>query len=65
MDLTIDLTDLERSFLVAFLPVLTVFLDLDPVLLDFLVFLESVDSVESSESLLTWTRASSSETSLF
>ena len=62
MDLTIDFTDLERSFLVAFLPVLTVFLDLDPVFLD---FLESVDSVESSESLLTWTRASSSETSLF
>ena len=43
VDLTIDLTDLLKSFLVAFGPVLTVFLD----------FLESVDSVESSESLLT------------
>ena len=46
VDLTIDLTDLLKSFLVAFGPVLTDFLD-------DLVFLESVDSVESSESLLT------------
>ena len=46
VDLTIDLTDLLKSFLVAFGPVLTDFFD-------DLVFLESVDSVESSESLLT------------
>jgi hypothetical protein len=46
VDLTIDLTDLLKSFLVAFGPVFTVFFD------DF-DFLESVDSVESSESLLT------------
>lgn len=58
MDLTIDFTDLLKSFLVAFGPVFTVFLDdLD--------FLESVDSVESSESLLTYTNESSSATSLF
>ena len=58
VDLTIDLTDLLKSFLVAFGPVFTVFFDdLD--------FLESVDSVESSESLLTYTNESSSATSLF
>lgn len=43
VDLTIDLTDLDNSFLVAFGPVLTV-------LVDFLVL---VDSVESSDEDLT------------
>jgi len=43
VDLTIDLTDLDKSFLVAFGPVLTV-------LVDFLVL---VDSVESSDEDLT------------
>ena len=55
VDLTIDLTDLLKSFLVAFGPVFTVFFD----------DLESVDLVESSESLLTYTNESSSATSLF
>lgn len=43
VDLTIDLTDLDKSFLVAFGPVLTVFFD----------FFDSVVAVESSESDLT------------
>jgi len=52
VDLTIDLTDLLKSFLVAFTPVLTVFLDLD-------VFLEADDESEASDSLSSSTKASS------
>ena len=54
MDLTIDLTDLLKSFLVAFAPVFTVFLDLD-------VFFE----VAEEEVDLTYTYESSSCASLF
>jgi len=54
VDLTIDLTDLLKSFLVAFAPVLTVFLDLD-------VFLEAAEEEED----LTYTYESSSCASLF
>ena len=57
MDLTIDFTDLLKSFLVAFGPVLT----------DFLVDLESADESESeaSDSLSSSTNESSSSTTLF
>ena len=57
MDLTIDFTDLLKSFLVAFGPVLT----------DFLVVLESADESESeaSDSLSSSTNESSSSTTLF
>ncbi len=57
MDLTIDFTDLLKSFLVAFGPVLT----------DFLVDLESADESESeaSDSLSSSTNESSSSATLF